>query len=102
MNQSLPRARWHGSDIGLLRPMSWFTLSWHSSVSIESLPPNEGQGLSIVRPNEILQATEGGTLLSLQAPGGITDDLLPIGGGTVGVLGALALGYRYWNRGSSD
>ena len=35
-DQSTERARWHGIAVGLLRPMSCFTLSWSSSVSIES------------------------------------------------------------------
>jgi hypothetical protein len=36
MDQSTERARWHGILIGLLRPISWFTFSRDSSVSIES------------------------------------------------------------------
>ena len=37
-DQSVARARWHGTALGLLRPILAFTLSWSSSVSIESAP----------------------------------------------------------------
>ena len=39
MDQSTERARWHGILIGLFRPISWFTFSRHSSISIESTEP---------------------------------------------------------------
>ena len=40
MDQSTERARWHGILIGLLRPISCFTFSRDSSVSIESTKPH--------------------------------------------------------------
>jgi len=36
LDQSVKRARWHETRLGLLRPISCSTLSWDSRISIES------------------------------------------------------------------